>query len=75
MKKVKLVAYENIRGVAFEDLDKLNAAFCSSVEVFDDSETDMRILSALQTKYKASIGKLYNPVVKLDFIEEREESK
>ena len=75
MKKVQLVAYENIHGVAFEDLDKLNASFCSNVEVFDDLETNEHILDILETKYKANISKLYNPVFKLNFIKETEEGK
>ena len=68
MKKVQLIAYQNIVGILEEDLPKLNGVFCSEVEYFDLSETNDSIMEKLQQKYKSQIDKLYNPILKLKFL-------
>ena len=68
MKAVKLIAYEKIVGVEFEDLQNLNALFASPIEYFESSLTDTQICEYLEKKYAVNISKLFNPIIRLEFI-------
>ena len=68
MKSVKLIAYEKIKGVKIEDLQNLNAIFVSPVEYVDSALTDTQIYEYLEKKYASNINKLFNPVIRIEYI-------
>lgn len=67
MVSVRLIAYENIIGFSLEDLKDYNKIFYSPIEVFEDNTSNNVIFDELCSKYKIEIGKLFNPVIKLEF--------
>ena len=68
MKKVQLIAYEDIKGVSHEDLKYLDAIFKSPIECFDNSASDEEILNFLETKYAVEIKALFEAKRILHFI-------
>ena len=68
MKSVKLIAYEKIKGVKIEDWQNLNAIFVSPVEYVDSALTDTQIYEYLEKKYASNISKLFNLVIRIEYI-------
>ena len=66
MKTVRLVVYQNIKGVEYEDLHRLNAIFKSPIESFDDSKSESNICEFLQCKYAKDIERIFNPTIRIE---------
>jgi hypothetical protein len=69
MKKVQLIAYENIVGIDINDIDRLNGIFKSPIEFFDESKSNHSIANEMIDKYEHEIGNLFNPSIQINFIE------
>ena len=69
MKKVQLIARENIIGVNKNDLERLNGIFKSPIELFDESRSNYSIANEMIDKYEQEISKLFNPSIQINFIE------
>lgn len=69
MKKVQLIAYENIVGIDINDIDRLNGIFKSPIEFFDKSKSNHSIANEMIDKYEYEIGSLFNPSIQINFIE------
>ena len=52
MKKVQLIAHENIIGANKNDLERLNGIFKSPIELFDESRSNYSIANKMIDKYE-----------------------
>ncbi len=68
MKKAFLTAYENIKGVKFKDLNRLNAKFESPIECFEDTASDEEILEFFKKTYAAQIKSLFDVKLLVRFV-------
>lgn len=68
MKKVQLIAYENIIGADINDLEHLDGIFKSPIELFDESRNNHSIANEMIDKYEQEISKLFNPSIQINFI-------
>ena len=69
MKKIQLIAYENIIGVSASELQYIDGIFKSPIELFDESRSNYSIANEMIDKYKLEISKLFNPSIQINFIE------
>ena len=67
MKTARLLAYQNIEDVEYEDLCRLNAIFKSPEHNFDDSKSESNICEFLQRKYAKYIERIFNPTIRIEF--------
>ena len=68
MKKAFLIAYEDIKGVKYEDLDILKAKFTSPIECFENDASDEEILDFFETKYATQIKSLFDAKLIVRFV-------